>query len=301
MYRHVVTIVIIGNNGQVSHYLQRALGEDYRVVATSREQLDLSNCQSISASLSAIDKAYSPKIIINPAAYTAVDLAEQEQEQANKINAQAVSEIGNYCAQNNISLIHFSTDYVFDGNANIAYTELDQPSPNGVYGKTKLAGEQALFKSNAAAVILRTAWVYSNHGKNFYKTMLELAKSRDTLSVVNDQFGAPTYAGSIADGVKVLVDHCIQQGGIRESQKGVYHFTCQGQTNWCDFADQIFKQNDLNIKVNGIPSSDYPTPAKRPYFSVLDGTKLQQTFGVSLPNWEDALADCVNETKQLVK
>jgi len=250
--------------------------------------------------LAALSKDHSLDIIINPAAYTAVDLAEQEQELANKINAKAVAEVGNFCAEFDIPIIHFSTDYVFNGHASNAYKESDAPAPSGVYGQTKLAGEQALIESKAAAVILRTAWVYSNQGKNFYNTMLNLAKTRDTLSVVCDQVGAPTYAGSIASGVKSLVDIFIQQGSINLEQQGVYNFTCQGQTSWCGFAEQIFESNGHDITVNGIPSSEYPTPAKRPAFSVLDGTKLETVFGIALPSWEDALNDCVTETQSLL-
>ena len=293
------SILIIGNNGQVSQYLQKALKENYRIHATSREELDLLNTDQIQTSLEALFKDYSPSVIINPAAYTAVDLAEKETGLATKINVQAVAELGEFCAKNKLPLIHFSTDYVFDGDAQTPYLETDHPSPSGVYGQTKLDGECALINSKAPAIILRTAWVYSNQGKNFYNTMLNLAQTRSGLSVVNDQHGAPTYAGSIADGVTQLVDIIVQQDEIADEQQGVYHFTCQGQTTWCDFAQQIFERNALNVKLTGIPSSEYPTPAKRPNFSVLNGDKLASVFGVQLPDWRDALNDCVLETKQL--
>lgn len=297
----VKSILIIGNKGQVSQYLQAALKADYRVYATSRDDVDLVNTDAIQMSLKALLKQYSPAVIINPAAYTAVDLAEQEQELTNIINAKAVAEIGQFCADVDIPVIHFSTDYVFDGNASIAYEEGDETIPNSVYGKTKLAGEQALIKSQAPAVILRTAWVYSNQGKNFYNTMLNLAETRDTLSVVHDQVGAPTYAGSIASGVKELVDVFIRQGNIHLEQQGVYNFTCQGQTSWSGFAKRIFESHNLKITVSDIPSSEYPTPAKRPAFSVLDGSKLKSVFGITLPSWEVALNDCVAETRSILK
>jgi len=167
-----------------------------------------------------------------------------------------------------------------------------------MYGQSKLEGEQAILNSEAPALILRTSWVYSNHGKNFYKTMLNLASTRDELSVVGDQIGAPTYAGSIADGVKRLVDIILEQGGIKQEQQGVYHFTCQGQTSWADFAKAIFVENEINkIVVNSITTEEYPTPAKRPAYSVLSGAKLNDVFGVSLPHWGTALAYCAAETK----
>jgi len=176
------SILIIGNNGQVSQYLQATLSTDYHVYATSRDDLDLANTEMIQMSLKALLKAYSPAVIINPAAYTAVDLAEQEQELAEAINANAVAEIASFCAEFDIPIIHFSTDYVFDGNGSRPYKENDLTEPTGIYGQTKLAGEHALIESKAPSVILRTAWVYSNKGKNFYNTMLNLAKTRDTLS-----------------------------------------------------------------------------------------------------------------------
>jgi len=280
----VKSILIIGNNGQVSQYLQKELEEDYRIHATSRQELDLLNTEQIQTSLESLIKDYSPSVIINPAAYTAVDLAEKEIELATKINVQAVAELGAFCAKKKLPLIHFSTDYVFNGDAQTPYLETDQPSPSGVYGQTKLDGERALISSKAPAIILRTAWVYSNQGKNFYNTMLNLAQTRSELSVVNDQYGAPTYAGSIAGGVKQLVDIIVQQGVIADGQQGVYHFTCQGQTTWCDFAQQIFQRNALNVEVTGIPSSEYPTAS---------------VFAIQLPDWRDALSDCVLETKRL--
>jgi len=288
------SVLVIGQNGQVSTYLQRSLIGDYAVIVAGRKQLDLSKTGQIYAALEQIK----PTIIINPAAYTAVDLAEQESELADTINRAAVAEIANYCADTGTPLIHFSTDYVFAGDAELAYTELDTPSPSGVYGQTKLAGENEILKTSAPALILRTSWVYSNHGKNFYKAMLNLAESRNELSVVADQLGAPTYAGSIAEATSTLVDIVLQQGGIKQHQIGVYHFTCGGQTSWCDFAKAIFASNGkTQVNVNGIRTEEYPTPAKRPAFSVLDNSKLQNVFSISLPDWQHALEHCAAETQ----
>jgi len=292
-------VLLIGQNGQVTTYLQRALGvgeasSSYQLEVAGRDQLDLSKIESIATRLEEIK----PDLIINPAAFTAVDLAEEESATAFAINRDAVKEIACYCAEQNTPLIHFSTDYVFAGDAKEAYLETDTPAPTGVYGESKLAGEQAILDSKAPAIILRTAWVYSNHGKNFYKTMLALAANRDELSVVADQVGAPTYAGSIADATKVLVDLILEQGQIKDEQRGIFHFTCQGQTSWCDFARAIFVENEVTkITVNGISTKEYPTPAQRPAFSVLNLDKLKDTFGIALPHWGTALAHCAAETK----
>ncbi|MEM7361256.1 MAG: dTDP-4-dehydrorhamnose reductase [Pseudomonadota bacterium] len=287
-------ILIIGQNGQVSSYLQRALAGKYEVVVAGRDQLDLSQVDQVYAALEVL----APALIVNPAAYTAVDLAEEESELAMLINRDAVAEIGRYSQATNTPLIHFSTDYVFEGNGSRPYTEEDPAAPTGVYGSTKLAGEKALQDIDAPAIILRTSWVYSNHGKNFYKTMLMLAESRDELSVVADQVGAPTYAGSIAQACKELIQVIAEQGQIESAQRGIYHFTCQGQTSWAGFAKALFQANDVDhVKVYEIPTKDYPTPAKRPAYSVLSGEKLRNTFGISLPDWQDALSQCAAESK----
>ena len=287
-------ILLIGQNGQVTTYLQRVLSGDYTLEVADRYSLDLSKIDSIDSVLT----SYAPDLIINPAAFTAVDLAETYQDAAFQINRDAPAAIAEYCKNNNTPLIHFSTDYVFAGDAEHAYLESDTTAPTGVYGQSKLEGEQAILNSGAPAIILRTAWVYSNHGKNFYKTMLNLSEARDELSVVADQIGAPTYAGSIADATKQLAEKILDQGGINDDQVGVYHFTCQGQTSWCEFAKAIFIENEITkMKVTGITTDEYPTPAKRPAYSVLNLDKLKDTFDVSLPHWGTALAHCVAETK----
>ena len=271
----MIKVLIIGQNGQVSTYLQRELIGDYKVVVADRSQLDLLKLDEIQGKLESIN----PDIIINPAAYTAVDLAEKEQQQADAINHLAVNEIADYCASTQTPLIHFSTDYVFNGLAKVAYREDDQTKPTGVYGASKLAGEQAILNSSAPAVILRTSWVYSNHGKNFYKTMLALAESRSELSVVADQIGAPTSALSIARATAKLLDIFIQQKGITPEQVGIYHFSCGGETSWHEFAQAIFAKHKLtHMQVSGITTAEYPTPAQRPAYSVLDNTKLSDTF-----------------------
>ncbi len=289
-------ILIIGQNGQVSTYLQRRLAQGYTVHVAARDEIDLGEVDDIYAALENIN----PGVIVNPAAYTAVDAAETDTELAFRINRDAVAEIARYSQASETPLIHFSTDYVFPGTAETPYTEGDLVGPTGVYGQSKLEGEQAITQSGAPAIILRTAWVYSNHGKNFYKTMLSLSETRDELAVVNDQVGAPTYAGSIASACKQLIDLVIAQGEIKSEQVGIYHFTCQGQTSWAEFAKAIFVENEITkMTVNGIPGSEYPTPATRPAFSVLNCKKLLDVFGVSLPHWGTALSQCAAETKSL--
>lgn len=287
------TVLIIGQNGQVSTYLQKTLSGDYSLIVADRSKIDLSEPGKVGLALERLN----PSVIINPAAYTAVDMAEEESDLAYLVNRDSVAQLASYCAKSNTPLIHFSTDYVFNGQGDTPYTELDPPAPSGVYGASKLAGERAIIESGAPAIILRTSWVYSNHGKNFYKTMLGLAESRDELSVVADQIGAPTYAGSIAAACKQLLDIILEQGGITSVQSGVYHFSCGGETSWADFAKALFIANGItNIKVHSITTDQYPTPAKRPAYSVLNCNKLQDTFAIALPNWERAVLDCVADT-----
>jgi len=293
------TILVIGRNGQVSTYIQKVFADnaitDYALVAAGREEIDLSLIDRIRPALERLK----PTIIINPAAFTAVDLAEEQVDSAFQLNRDAVQEIAQYCADTQTPLIHFSTDYVFNGESDTAYSEIDKPSPNGVYGESKLAGEQCVIASGAPAMILRTSWVYSNHGKNFYKTMLTLAETRDELSVVADQVGAPTYAGSIANATLALLKIVTEQGGITKKQSGIYHFSCEGQTSWAQFAEEIFSSHDKDVTVHAISTAEYPTPATRPAFSVLSGLKLKEFFDLELPDWRAALADCVAENDQL--
>lgn len=290
------SVLIIGQTGQVSTYLQKELTGEYEVIVAGRDQLDLLRPDIVQSAL----KKIAPTVIINPAAYTAVDLAEEEVQQADGINHLAVVEIAEYCANTQTPLIQFSTDYVFDGSAEKAYIETDVANPNGVYGQTKFNGEQAVLNSNAPAIILRTSWVYSNQGKNFYKTMLALSESRDELSVVADQIGSPTSAHSIAVATRQLLEIILQQGGITPDQIGTYHFSCGGETSWCEFAKAIFDKHQIeSMKVFAITTDQYPTPAKRPAYSVLNNAKLKSVFGVSLPSWESALDVCVAETLQI--
>lgn len=289
-------IAIIGANGQLGQYLLSSLSAlecesvQCKLIGLNREILDLNKTEKIQTILSEIR----PDILINASAYTAVDKAESEPELAHRINCLAPAEIAAFAFLAKIPFIHYSTDYVFAGDANTPYLESDQTAPQGEYGASKLAGEKKVLDSCAQAYIFRTAWVYSQKGSNFYKTMLNLAQNRTELNVVQDQIGSPTYAASIAKATSQIVSKLISG---EQFSSGVYHMTCQGQTNWAEFAKTIFELNNVAMTVCGIPSSEYPTPAKRPNYSVLNNQKLLDVFGVNLPSWQDSLNDCVKEKK----
>ncbi len=282
-------IIIIGAQGQLGQYLCGALSR-FDIVRLSRKELDLSSINDICQTL----EGKRPDMIINASAYTAVDQAEIDADIAHLINSTAVQEIAKYAASANIPLIHYSTDYVFSGDAKTPYQEDDVTDPQGQYGLTKLSGEAAIMALDVQAYIFRTAWVYSQKGSNFYKTMLKLAETRSALNVVDDQIGSPTYAGSIAEATAKVVEKIF---GPEEFSAGIFHMSCGGQVDWSGFAKKIFEFNDKEIEVKGIPSSEYPTPAKRPSYSVLSNQKLLEVFSVQLPHWEDALIACVQEQK----
>lgn len=286
-------ILITGNSGQVARELQLALADKADVIALGRDQLDLANPERIRQQV----RALSPDLLINAAAYTAVDQAENDQDTAFAINATAPRVLAEEAAALGIPLIHYSTDYVYDGSKDGVYNEADPPHPLGVYGSSKLAGEQAIQAVGGQHLILRTSWVYSMHGRNFLLTMQRLLQEREELRVVDDQIGAPTWAGSIAQATLELIEQW--QAGNR--RWGVYHLTNQGETSWFGFASAIGEQLKAAGKPCGrlvpIPSSEYPTPAKRPLNSRLDGRKLAQDWHVSLPDWRSALAECLRQPR----
>jgi len=282
-------VLIIGSHGQLGRYLIDAFQAlRVHVIEFNREQLDLTSTNAIQQTIASAQ----PDLLINASAYTAVDLAESESDLAFTVNKDAPIEMAKYCADVDIPFVHYSTDYVFSGSSDIPYKESDPTDPQGVYGESKLAGEQGIVATGADVYIFRTAWVYSQQGKNFFKTMLALAENRNELSIVNDQIGSPTYAGSIADASAKIAMKLLSDLPF---QSGIYHMTCGSQTNWADFAKAIFSMHNIEINVNGIPTSEYPTPAKRPAFSVLDNRKLQETFEVQIPHWQIALEQCVSE------
>lgn len=283
-------ILVSGHNGQVAQALQQALADLGQVQMLGRDQLDLAHPERIAERV----RALAPDLIINAAAHTAVDQAENEPELAFAINAEAPGVFAEEAARLGIPLIHYSTDYVFDGSKATPYTEEDAPNPLGVYGRSKLAGEQAIAAVGAEHLILRTSWVYSRHGRNFLLTMQRLLQEKPELRVVADQIGAPTWAGTIAASTRQLIERW--QAG-QAGEWGTYHLTAQGETSWFGFAQAIAEHLENTGKpcatLLPIPSSEYPTPARRPLNSRLDCSRLQRQWQVSQPDWRQALIDCL--------
>lgn len=289
-----MTVLVFGGNGQVGQELLRALAPLGKVVATTRSgQLpDGSDCETADFgqpdSLPALLDRLQPSVVVNAAAYTAVDRAEQEAEAAFAANALAPGVIARWCAAQGVPFVHYSTDYVFDGQGSTPYREDEPTAPLGVYGTSKRDGEDAVRAAGGRHLIFRTAWVYASHGANFLRTMLRVGAERDQLRVVADQVGTPTPAALIADVTAQALQHPGQLSGT-------WHLTARGQTSWHGFAEAIFAEalaGGVLSKVptvEAIPSSEYPTPAKRPAWSVLDNRKLQQDFGIVLPTWQDGL------------
>ncbi len=285
-------ILITGQHGQVSRELQLRLQDLGDLIVLGRDQLDLANPDQIRQQV----RAHRPDLIINAAAHTAVDQAESEPDVAFAINAIAPGVLAEEAKALGIPLIHYSTDYVFDGSKPAPYTEADTPNPLGVYGQSKLAGEQAITAVGGKYLILRTSWVYSSHGKNFLLTMQRLLKEKPQTRIVADQIGAPTWAGSIAHSTRGLIERW--QAG-EPGEWGVYHLTARGETSWFGFAEAIGEhlrtQGNACAELEPIPASAYPTPARRPLNSRLDCSRLQQQWHISQPPWQDALRECLAE------
>ena len=288
-------ILVTGKNGQVGHALQHSLLGLGEIIALDRAQLDLTDLDAVRATI----RAVRPDLIINAAAYTAVDLAEKEEALAFRINADAPKVMAEEARELGIPLIHYSTDYVFDGSKEGAWVEDDQPAPLSAYGRSKLAGEIAIADSGVAHLIFRTCWVYGLYGKNFLLTMLRLAQERKELSIVHDQMGAPTWSHTIADATSDVVRQMMSTGEVNDyiaRHGGIYHLAAGGQTTWHDFAQKIFAHPSVLNKplLHPITTDQYPLPARRPKNSLLDTTKFQQTF-CSLPQWDEALAHCLQQ------
>lgn len=288
-----MTLLITGANGQIGSALATALAER-DAIFWGRDEVDLSDSAALKAAL-----AETPcSAIINAVAYTAVDRAEEEEALATRINGEAPGVMAVWCAQKNIPFIHYSTDYVFDGSGDSPRSEDAPTAPLNAYGRSKLAGEQAVTAAGGDTLIFRTSWVYDATGKNFLNTMLRLAQEREVLNIINDQTGAPSYAAHLARATVECLDK-VQEMDVFPS--GIYHMTGGGETTWYGFAQAIFEQAramgwNLKIKeVNPITTDAYPTPAKRPHNSRLDGSKLREVFGVVMPDWRDALRECMEE------
>ncbi len=285
----MTNILITGAKGQLGSELSKISGNypDCHFLFTDVEELDITDSQSV------LDytKKNAVDIIINCAAYTAVDKAEEDEEKARLINAVSVKNLVTACEDNNIRFIHVSTDYVFNGEAYCPLKESDSVSPLGVYGNTKLEGEQYIIDSNIEGIVIRTSWLYSSFGNNFVKTMMRLGAERDSLDVIFDQIGTPTYAADLAFTIMSI----ISKEKKLDSKGKIYHFSNEGVASWYDFALAIFELSEINCSVNPIESTEYPTPAKRPYYSVLNKGKIKNDFNISIPHWRESLKKCLSE------
>jgi dTDP-4-dehydrorhamnose reductase len=282
-------VLVTGANGQLGWELQQAakLNSNFEFIFLDRNAMDLSNPNDLLKTV----ESYAPSAIINTAAYTAVDKAETEKALAHTINAEAVAELATIAKNKQIPFITFSTDYVFSGNAAIPYVTDTQLAPVNYYGKTKADGEQMALAANPDSIIIRTSWVFSSHGNNFVKTMIRLMKERDSLNIVGDQQGRPTYAKDLAS-ASIQILNTLNQG---VPVKGIYHYANTGETTWFDFAQKIKELAGLDCNLTPINSDQFPTPAKRPNYSVLDTQKIEKELNLNIPHWETALKDCIEK------
>lgn len=285
-------VLVVGGSGQLATALkQNETIAGHRIISIGRPGLDLAQAETIEQAINEIN----PALVINAAAYTAVDKAESEPDLASSVNSVGVGRLGQVCAQNDIPVIHISTDYVFDGKSKAPYKVSDKTAPQGVYGCSKEQGEVALRAANEQHLIFRTAWVFGEHGNNFLKTMLRLGSTNDQIRVVEDQFGTPTYAADLATGLAEIAAQVL--ASPNDILWGTYHLTNSGETTWCGFAREIFKhsahETTPSPQIIGITTEEYPTPAARPAYSILDCAETKEQFGVDLPNWKDATMRCI--------
>jgi dTDP-4-dehydrorhamnose reductase len=278
-------ILVTGSNGQLGSEIKEISKDySYNFFFTDRTNIDITNKEDIKS----FCEKNSINVIINCAAYTAVDKAETDIENADLVNRKAVKKLALVCQELNIKLIHISTDYVFDGKNFKPYNEEYQTNPQGIYGKTKLDGENEMIKINPKnSIIIRTSWVYSSFGNNFVKTMLRLGKEKESLGVIFDQVGTPTYAKDLA---KVILDIIPQ---INNTKVEIYNYSNEGVLSWYDFAKEIMKMAKLNCKISPIETFQYPTPCARPHFSLLNKSKIKSTFNIEIPFWKDSLDTCL--------
>ena len=293
----LMKILITGKNGQVGFELMRSLASLGTVIGVDVKECDLGD----SAAIEKLLEKVKPDLIVNPAAYTAVDRAESEPVIAHAINARAPEILAKFASRRNIPIIHYSTDYVFDGIKEGAYTETDKVNPKSVYGKTKALGEAAVRNNAPKHIILRTSWVFGSHGVNFLKTMLKLSQERDKLSIVSDQVGSPTSAALLADVTAEIAKQLFEPGAIKKY--GTYHLVSEGETSWHGYAQKVVAcANALGMEtkisadaIEAIKTSDYPLPAPRPANSRLDTMKVCKVFSVSLPNWQDGVEKVIQD------
>ena len=285
-----MVVLVTGANGQLGQSIQFIANQypNIQFIYTDYQELDITNFESCHT----VFAKYKPQFCINTAAYTAVDKAESEAEKAHLINVIGPENLAKVCKEYNTILLHISTDFIFDGTSTQPYLETDIPNPKSVYGQTKLDGELAVQKNWEKHFIIRTSWVYSQFANNFMKTMLRLASERDSLSVVNDQIGTPTYAVDLAEVLMNIIQSSITN---KPSPFGIYNFSNEGVCSWYDFASAIFHQKGISIDLQPIPTSAYPTLAKRPSYSVLDKSKIKNTFNLKINDWKTSLNSCLNQ------
>jgi dTDP-4-dehydrorhamnose reductase len=285
-------ILITGANGQLGNCLRdlaKEYQDKYRFFYTDVAELDITDATAIDKYI--IDNQIN--VIINAAAYTAVDKAEDDQENAYRINCTAVSNLAKAAKKHDLDFFHISTDYVFSGDSSKPYEEMDTPAPKSVYGSTKLAGERVIQESGCRAVVIRTSWLYSEYGNNFVKTMLRLGAERESLRVVCDQIGGPTYAGDLAKVIFLLMENGLEHSGTE-----FYHFANEGACSWFDFSKAIMEMGGLGCRVEAIPSSDYPAKARRPAFSLFNLGKIKAVTGRDIPYWRDSLILVINKLQE---
>ncbi len=297
------SVLVTGMDGQLGRSLQALVKQkvstgdlNFQFIFVGRNQLDLASNESIEQFFQ--DKQYD--VIINCGAYTAVDQAEFEQALADQVNHLAVKKLAEIAKQQNSQLILISTDYVFNGQNYKPYVESDSTDPQSVYGNTKLKGEQAFLKVNPKGCIIRTSWVYSEFGSNFVKTMLRLGQERSELGVIFDQVGTPTYAMDLAEAILDILSSEQANEKLKRTSVDdkIFHFSNEGACSWYDFAKAIFEVSQIECSVNAIETKDYPTPAKRPHYSVMNKHKIKQTFSLAIPYWKDSLKSCLNKIQE---
>jgi dTDP-4-dehydrorhamnose reductase len=277
-------ILVTGANGQLGSELRflSSTQNQHEWIFTGLKELDLSDLQTLESNITKI----APCLIINCAAYTSVDKAESENELANILNFKAIDIISKWSSNNSKKLIHISTDYVFDGKSDTSLREDAETSPINIYGSSKLKGENVCLKNDLNSIIIRTSWVYSSFGNNFVKIMINLMKKRDSLSVVDDQVGSPTYAADLAEAILIIVNH-------NKWVPGLYHYSNEGEISWFDFANDIKYFNNFKTQIKGISTDEYPTAAKRPKYSLLDKTKIREIYNIKAPYYKDSLKKCI--------
>lgn len=281
-------IIVTGSKGQLGNELKdiSVLFPTFEFIFFSREEFPVNIEESVRTILS----SHKPQYLVNCAAYTAVDKAETEQNAANEINASSVGLLAQCCLDNHVKFLHISTDYVFNAKLNTPLKETDPVDPVNYYGRSKLLGEQLAFEKNPDSILIRTSWLYSSYGNNFVKTMIRLMNERDSLNVVNDQFGSPTYAFDLASAIMQIIEK-------EKWVPGIYHFSNKGVITWFDFANEIKSLIKSNCTINPITTDQFPTAAKRPSWSVMDSSKINEVYGVQLKDWKESLGNCMVKLK----